>query len=137
MLFRSITGEAIAYACEKLLDAGALDVWCTPIHMKKGRPGQMLSVLARPEDEPSLAELIFQHTTSLGVRVWEQRRHVMKRSVHTVKTSYGNVEIKEAYRGNSRKAKPEFESLRKIADEKNLTISQIAGEAYCEFYKKS
>jgi uncharacterized protein (TIGR00299 family) protein len=122
-----MSGEELAYACEKLMGAGALDVWCTAILMKKGRPGQLLSVLCDPAMEMVLTELMFLHTSTLGVRVSECRRHLMDRTVREVMTQYGRVEVKEARRGSIQKRKVEFESAKSLAEQKNLTLAQIAG----------
>ena len=120
-----INGEELSYACEILLEAGALDVWCTPILMKKGRPAQMLSVLCEPALEEKLCELMFRHTSTLGVRVCEYRRHVMNRRIKEVKTPYGAIPVKEAKRGGIVKEKAEFEVIKRLAREKDLSLRQI------------
>lgn len=125
-----ITGEELGYACELLRESGALDVWCTPIQMKKSRPGYMLSVLALPEVKEHMAELMFRHTSTIGLRCSTHHRIVMERRVETRQTEYGPVEIKEASYGEICKLKPEFENLKQLAKDKNLSISQISRSAY-------
>ena len=120
-----MTGEALAYACELLMSAGALDVWTTPITMKKGRPAQMLSVLCSPQKEEALTELLFLHTTTIGIRVSTHRRHVMARRSVTLATPYGNISAKESTYGTTVKCKPEFDDVKKIAEANGLSLAQI------------
>ena len=120
-----MSGEELAYACEILMEAGALDVWCTPILMKKGRPAQMLSVLCEPALEAQLCELIFKHTSTLGIRVCEYRRHVMNRHIKEINTPYGAVPVKEAKHGSIVKEKAEFEVVKRFARERNLSLRQV------------
>ena len=130
-----ITGEMLAFACEKLLEAGALDVWCTPIFMKKGRPAQLLSVLLLPEQEEEMAGLIFTHTSTLGVRVSGHRRRVMNRRAGTVDTAYGKVAVKECSYGEICKTQVEYESAKKLANAADITINEIFRSAYSELDK--
>ena len=120
-----MTGEELAYACEKLLAGGALDVWTTAIGMKKGRPGQMLSVLCAPDREQALAEMLFLHTSTIGIRTSVHERHVMTRRHVTVTTPYGQIGAKESVYGATCKIKPEFEEVKKIAEENSLSLAQI------------
>ncbi|MDR2932967.1 MAG: nickel pincer cofactor biosynthesis protein LarC [Oscillospiraceae bacterium] len=131
-----MTGEELAYACEKLLDAGALDVWLTPIFMKKGRPAHMLSVLCAPEKEDEMTKLLFFHSTTIGVRLSTHRRNVMARTAKTVETEFGPVLVKESRYGEICKSKPEFEEVKKMADQKNLSVAQISRSTYNGTNKK-
>ncbi len=79
---------------EAALAAGALDVWLTPAHMKKGRPAVVVEVLCRPQDAGALRALLFRQTTTLGVREMPVRRHALPREVRTVETPYGEVRVK-------------------------------------------
>ncbi|MFB0920251.1 MAG: nickel pincer cofactor biosynthesis protein LarC [Oscillospiraceae bacterium] len=117
-----MTGEAIGFAMELLLENGALDVFYTPIGMKKSRPGVMLCCLCKCEDTKRLSELMLRHTTSLGVRIARFRRTVLPRTTETVGTPYGPIRIKNA--GGS--SKPEYDDLAKIARENDLTLAQTA-----------
>ena len=120
-----ITGEAIGYAMEQLLQGGALDVFTTPIGMKKNRPAILLTVLCRPEDREKLIPMIFRHTTTLGIRENSLRRYTLNRRTETVQTPYGPVreKIAEGY-GVTRK-KYEYEDLARIAREHNLPLDEI------------
>ncbi len=91
------TGEQLGYAMDQLFAAGALDVWHTPIHMKKNRPGVLLSALGPAELETQLAETILRHTPTLGVRVRPVGRYVAHRDTITVQTQYGPIRIKRKW----------------------------------------
>jgi uncharacterized protein (TIGR00299 family) protein len=121
-----MTGEALGYAMEHLLNAGALDVTLTSIYMKKNRPGSMLTVIARPEDQEALAAAVLRETTTFGVRVYTTERRVLERESVEVSTSYGAVRIKTA---NSGKFAPEYEDCRRIAAEHAIPIQLVMAEA--------
>ncbi len=123
-----MTGEAIGFASEQLMAAGALDVFTTAIGMKKGRPGVMLTVLCRPEDKAPLLRLIFRHTTTLGIREHTCHRHTLIRRAETVDTPYGpvNQKIAEGY-GVVRK-KYEYEDLAKLARAQGISLSEVIPE---------
>ncbi len=120
-----MTPEDIAFAMERLLEAGALDVWTAPIGMKKNRPGVLLSVLCREAEKEALAQLLFRHTTTLGVRLTEHQRYLLRREQATAATPWGPVGVK-AVEG---RYKPEFEDLRAIALRENLPIATVRREA--------
>ena len=88
------SGERVGHACKSLMDAGALDVWTTPITMKQGRPGAMLSALAAEDDRQRLSRLLLESTGSFGLRtrVWD--RQVLDRSWETVETRLGTLRLK-------------------------------------------
>ena len=119
-----MTGEEIAFACERLLEAGALDVWTQAIQMKKGRPGVLLGVLARPEDREALLRCLFLHTSTLGVRECEKRRAVLDREELTLDGPAGPVRQKRVSGYGTRRQKTEFEDLRRIALEQGLSLRQ-------------
>ena len=119
-----MTAEAIAFAMETLLAAGALDVWTTPITMKKSRLGTMLSLLCREEDRQKLVELLFRHTTTIGVREYACRRYTLDRTVDTVSTPYGDVRRKTSCGYGVTRTKYEYEDLARIAKEHNMPLSE-------------
>ena len=121
-----ISGELIGHATVLLLEAGALDVYTTPIHMKKNRPGVMLSVICRPPDVDALEEIIFRETTTLGLRRWQVSRHTLQREAHQVNTPWGPVEGKVAITpaGTARFA-PEYESCRQVAIENKVPLGEV------------
>jgi hypothetical protein len=118
--------ELFGHIMSRLFEAGALDVYYTPIFMKKNRPATMLSVIAHPEDEARLAELILRETTTLGVRTNRYQRYELDRHIQQVETPYGPVEVKiKIMEGKVVSAAPEYESCRKLAVEKNVPLSDI------------
>ena len=121
-----MTGEALAFACEALLSAGALDVWTTPITMKKGRPAVLLSCLTRPAEAEALTEALLRHTTTLGVRrrLWE--RTVLERREETVDTPLGSLRRKTAQGHGVCRSKWEYDDLAAAASARGLTLSEAA-----------
>ena len=120
-----MTAEAIAFAMEQLLRAGALDVWATPITMKKSRPGTMLSVLCREEERQKLVEMIFRHTTTIGVREHTCRRYTLTRMEDTVTTRYGDVRRKTSHGYGVTREKYEYEDLARIARTHDLSLGEV------------
>ena len=120
-----MTAEAIAFAMETLLAAGALDVWTTPITMKKSRLGTMLSLLCREEDSQRMAELLFRHTTTIGVREYACRRYTLDRTVDTVSTPYGDVRRKTSCGYGVTRKKYEYEDLARIARDHNMALNEV------------
>ena len=111
-----MTGEDIAYATGVLMDAGALDVFTTAIGMKKGRPGIMLTVLCRTSDKDKFAKLIFENTTTIGIRYLEESRYILKRSEDTAHSRFGDVRMKVSEGYGVTRAKPEYDDIAGIAD---------------------
>ncbi|MFZ5634215.1 MAG: nickel pincer cofactor biosynthesis protein LarC [Bacillota bacterium] len=119
--------ELTGHVVERLFARGALDVFMTAIHMKKGRPGSLLTVLCRPQDKEPLLKILFEETTTLGVRFREERRAVLGRRVEEVTTPYGKVGIKTALGSDGRRLKsaPEYEDCKKIALEKGVPVKSV------------
>ena len=120
-----MTGEAIGFAMETLLEAGALDVFTTAIGMKKSRPGVMLTILCREADKETLLPLIFKHTTTLGVRETLCNRYTLTRRIDVVQTPYGPVRQKIATGYGIERCKYEYEDLAKLARENNLSLKDV------------
>jgi uncharacterized protein (TIGR00299 family) protein len=125
------TPEVLGHAMERLLEAGALDVTLTPLLMKKNRPGNLLRVIAKPEDREALAGLVMTETSTLGLRLYSAERRVQKREIVTVATRYGEVRVKVTEGGCA----PEYEDCRRIALEKGLPLRQILSEASFAYLK--
>ncbi len=119
-----ISGETLGYTMSKLMEAGALDVFYTPIFMKKNRPAYMLTVLAKPGAENPLTDIVFRETTTLGIRTRYVKRLCMDRRILNVSTPYGDARVKVASYGDIKKASPEYEDCRKIAEKSGLTLSK-------------
>ena len=120
------TGEAVGYAAEALLEAGALDVFATALQMKKSRPGVAVTVICRPEQSSEMAERLLLETGSLGCRRTVVDRLEADRSVSTVVTPFGEVKVKQAaISGRSLGAAPEYEDVRRIARERNVPFREV------------
>ena len=120
------TPEELGFAMERLFEEGALDVFTTPIGMKKNRQGVMLTVLCKPEQSEKLLQCLFRHTTTLGVRESVCPRYTLRRSFRTVETDAGPVRMKCAEGFGVRREKPEFEDLARIARERGISLREAA-----------
>jgi uncharacterized protein (TIGR00299 family) protein len=120
------TGEVLGYVHEQLMELGCLDVWFTPIQMKKNRPATMLSVLVGRDLVDAAAELILKETSTLGVRRRPVRRYEAERQVVNVDTSLGVVPVKLKRIGDTiAQAAPEYEACKKIALETGLPLAEV------------
>ena len=119
-----MTGEELAFAQERLLQQGALDVFFTDIGMKKSRPGVMLTCICRSEQREVMLNGLFKYTTSLGVREIVCRRYVLDREIRTEYTAYGPARVKRAEGYGIIREKAEYEDLKRIAEEQNLTLRE-------------
>jgi uncharacterized protein (TIGR00299 family) protein len=129
-----LSPQILAYVAEKALNLGALDVMLTPVIMKKGRPGTLLTVLCNPSESHSLEHLILSETSTLGVRIRQDRRSCLERSHITVQTSYGNIRIKiGTLAGEELNAAPEFEDCRTAASQSNASIKQVQQAAIAAY----
>lgn len=120
------TPESLGFALERLLEAGALDAWFTPIQMKKNRPAIQLSVLARSADESKIAAIILRETSTLGVRVTSYRRYTADRRILTRTTSLGDVRVKQKILdGEIFSEHYEYEDIAALARKLELPIATI------------
>jgi uncharacterized protein (TIGR00299 family) protein len=118
--------EQLAYVAEHLLNRGALDVWWTPIGMKKGRSALMLSVLIRPADEHTAVAAIFRETTSLGIRRQPLERWICARTIRHVETPWGIVHVKEQqWQGEQLGVAPEYDDCARIARQHNIPLRAV------------
>ena len=111
-----MTGEEIGYATGVLMNSGALDVFTTPVYMKKNRPGILITVIVKPEDKEKFAKLIFEHTTTIGIRYTAMDRFRLERREEKVMTKFGEVSVKVSEGFGVTKAKPEYDDIAGIAD---------------------
>jgi uncharacterized protein (TIGR00299 family) protein len=122
--------QIYGYFAEKALAAGALDVFATPVQMKKNRPGMLVTLLCAPTDADKLSDMLFSETTTIGLRSYEARRRVLAREAVTVKTPHGEVRMKVSrLNGHILNATPEFEDCRRVAEEHRVPLKQILSEA--------
>jgi len=117
--------EIVGYMAERLLASGALDVFHTPIYMKKNRPAVMVTVLARKEDEQKLADIVLKESSTLGIRRSVVARYCLDREIINVNTDLGAVRVKVASKGNIKKIAPEYEDCKEIAIKAGLPLQEV------------
>ena len=114
-----------------LFEAGAADVFTTPVVMKKSRPGHMLSVLCDPGIAGSLKEILFKETSSIGLREYTVQKNILRREIVVVNTRYGEVNVKRSYYdGLVVNEKPEFEQCRQLAEKNGISLEEVRKEVY-------
>lgn len=128
------TPQVLAFALERLMEAGALDVSLQPLTMKKGRPGVLLQVVAAPEDRDRLVAILFAETSTLGVRFYQAERRVQERDWVEVCTQHGPVRIKISGAGGFA---PEYDDCRRLAQATGTPLKQIIAEAGAQFLNRS
>ncbi len=123
--------ELYSFVEERLFEAGALDVFTTPVIMKKGRPAVKLSILTDKMKEHDVVDIMFRETTSIGIRKMKVEKIMLKRDVSTLHTRYGDVRIKKSYyKGEMVKYKAEYEDCKRLAIENNIPIAGVYREIY-------
>jgi len=131
-----LSPQVLAYAMERLLAEGALDVFSVPVQMKKSRPGALLTVLAKMEDANRLTKTIFAETTTLGVRRREEQRQTLSRRWETVNTTWGPVRIKIAnMNGTVSNYAPEYEDCRTLAEAQHVPLRTVMQEAIQQYLR--
>lgn len=126
-----LSPEIVGSLMERLLAAGALDVFFTPAQMKKNRPGLLLTVLCEPSASDAVTALIFKETSAFGLRLGEKRRLKLARRIETVRTPHGDIQIKLGFdaAGQLLQASPEFESCRLAAERTGQPLRRIYAAA--------
>jgi len=117
--------ELLGFLSEKLLGLGALDVYFTPIMMKKNRPAQLLTVLCLPKNEATITQAIFAETGSIGIRYKSAHRHKLQREMLEIDTIFGKLKAKRAFSDGVEKISPEFEDCARVAREKNIPLREV------------
>jgi uncharacterized protein (TIGR00299 family) protein len=126
------TPQVLGYALERLMSAGALDATLSPLQMKKNRPGSLLRVIAKPEDQERLAQFLFAETSTLGLRIHTAERRIQERTLVTVDTPHGPIRGKVSPNGTFA---PEYDDCRAIAEKTGTPLPQVlaaATAAYCK-----
>ncbi len=127
--------QLVSSVLERLMTAGALDVWVTPVVMKKGRPGHLLGVLCTPEKKQALVELLLVESTSLGVRASQVERFALDRRFDSVTTPWGAVQVKVGLRaGRVVNVAPEFEDCRALAETAKVPLKEVQQRAIAAWY---
>ncbi|MGB7605288.1 MAG: nickel insertion protein [Lutisporaceae bacterium] len=131
-----MTGEQLGYVMEQLLEAGALDVYFTHIHMKKNRPGVKLSVICSLDKQQEMTKLLLTHTSTFGVRYTEMDRAILEREFIEIQLEYGVIRCKLGrLDGKLVKIAPEYEDCKRIAKDNSLPILLVFNEALYEASK--
>lgn len=120
-----MTAEELSFAADILLDSGALDVFTSPVVMKKGRLGSLLTVICKSEDKDKFVKLIFKHTSTIGIRESIHKRYVMNREICIAETEFGAVKIKNSSGYDTKKSKFEYEDLARICRENNISFDKL------------
>ncbi len=120
-----MTSEAIGYATSKLLEEGAKDVYTVNIGMKKSRPGVMINVICAAGDKERFVTLMFQYTTTIGIRESDCPRYVLDRSVESVQTSLGPVRVKKCSGYTVTRCKPEYDDIAAIAQRNGMSLHDV------------
>ena len=129
-----ISGEWLGYVMDMLFNAGANDVFYTPIYMKKNRPGVLLQLLCREEAIEEMKEILLRETTTLGIRYYPLTVHRMERVFTKVDTKWGPVTVKQGVRnGEVFQSSPEYEECRKIAETHDIPFADKGGVAFTAF----
>ena len=132
-----VSGEVLGYTQEQLFALGALDVWYTPVQMKKNRPGVVLSVLAPQSMEASVLELVLRETTTLGIRTRSVERYVAERRNLEMETALGTVRVKVKYlEGAPVSAAPEYEDCRLLALEAGIPLQDVYQRLAAEAHRR-
>lgn len=119
------SGEALGYVMDRLLQAGARDVHYMPVFMKKNRPAYQLNVICNEEDVTKLENIIFEETTTIGIRKQKMERSILKREIKKVKTSLGEVVIKECYLNSVKRVYPEYDSVIEICKKHDKSYQDV------------
>lgn len=125
--------QVVAYSAECLLRGGALDVWTTPVVMKKGRSAVVLSALCHPDRQGQLEEVFFQETSTLGVRATVLQRRVAQRRLQTVETPWGTIRFKVG----DANAMPEYEDCRRAAQEHGVPLKEVQQAAWLAYSRQA
>lgn len=130
------TGEIMSYTIERLLKNGALDTFFTPIYMKKNRPAYQLTVICKERDVDELKNIIFNETTSIGIRYRKEERFVLEREIIEMNTDLGIIHFKKVSNNDNIFLYPEYEDLKKISEEKNMPLKSVY-EYACKINEKN
>jgi uncharacterized protein (TIGR00299 family) protein len=120
-----MTAEAIGFAMEQLFAAGARDVYTIPVGMKKNRPGTLIHVMCSSSTKEKMVELLFKHTTTLGIREARLDRYFLNRTIEEVDTPFGKVHVKKSHGYGVERAKYEYDDLARIAREEGLSLAEV------------
>ena len=122
----NMSGEVLGYVMEKLFEAGAVDAYFTPIQMKKGRPGIIISAMASESRLPAVELVLFNQTTTFGIRKYKVIRTILTREFKEVDSRFGKIKVKIGrYNGDIKSFSPEYEDCKRIAEERGIPLKQV------------
>lgn len=128
-----MTGEEISFAMDRLFEGGAKEVYTVSIGMKKSRPGNLIRVMCKEKDKSSLIELIFKHTTTIGIREIATKRYILNRKIEEIETYFGMIRRKKSSGYGISREKFEYDDLSKVARKNNLSIFEVREQIKKEF----
>ncbi|HEX8851996.1 MAG TPA: nickel pincer cofactor biosynthesis protein LarC, partial [Pyrinomonadaceae bacterium] len=129
--------QVLGHVSELAFSRGALDCFLTPVQMKKNRPGVLVSILCRPAEREAMAELLFEETTTIGVRSYEVERRALRREVVRVETEFGGIDVKVAWmRGRETNAAPEYEQCRAAAERAGVALRVVEAAARAAYERR-
>lgn len=120
---------------ERLMENGALDVFFTPIYMKKNRPAYKLSVITKLQDVKTMESIIFKNTSTIGIRRYKTDRTILKREMIEVETEYGKVRVKLCHYEDEKYYYPEYEDIKKICKKTGLSFKEVQNKIQRGFLK--
>ncbi|MCQ2589192.1 MAG: nickel pincer cofactor biosynthesis protein LarC [Treponema sp.] len=120
-----MTGEDIGFAMNRLFEAGAREVFTTAVNMKKNRPGTLISVICTSDKKDEILKTFFKHTTTIGIRLINYERNILKRDISTIQTTLGEVRVKSSSGYEVAKSKYEYDDLERIALENELSLKEV------------
>ena len=133
----NISGEILGYTMDKLFESGAADVYFAAIQMKKGRPGTMVSVIVSDINVTAVESVLFEQTTTFGIRKYKVMRKTLAREFREVDSRFGKIKVKIGRcNGDVKSFSPEYEDCKKIAGEKGIPLKQVYSAVSNEFLKK-
>ena len=120
-----MTAEEIGFATEKILEAGALDVYTISAYMKKNRPGTVICCLCHEDEREKFAKIMFKYTTTIGVRQYNCDRYILSRKTENIETDYGNVRVKKTSGYGVEREKMEYDDLSNIANQRQKSVFEV------------
>ncbi len=132
-----VSPQIVGHVMERAFTRGALDCWFTSVQMKKNRPGVLVSILCRPRERDALTQLLFDETTTLGVRSYEVERRALAREIVRVETRFGTISVKIARRdGRVTNVTPEYEDCRAAAESHDVPLRDVESAARAAYFEK-
>jgi hypothetical protein len=117
--------EIFPYVMERLLSSGAADVYVTPVMMKKGRLGYLITVLTASANLEQCLNVLFAETSTLGVRICETHRRMLERTIESIASPWGTVSVKSYMLNGKKQYTPEYEECKKIAQRENIPLKEV------------